>query len=646
MRNLRERSERAIFAFAPRARRALSMLMRDAAVAVLAGTLAFLLRFDFVIPHRYLVDWLVATSIWVLVKPIIHLAGGFDRSPWKFVSVPDVSAILRWTGLSSLLSLVVIATLSSSGFPRSVYFLDFILFLAAVVATRIAVRTYADRRRNRGPRKVRRKVLIYGAGFSGAKLIREFQQDLSLGYLPVGLIDDDPRKTGTAIHRVPVLGKGLELAQLAQGFKVDLVLIATPSASAAEMMAIVQHCNDAQVRFKTIPALSHLISEEHFAGQLREVSMDDVLGRQPVSLDHRGLLSLIEGKVVLVTGAAGSIGSELCRQIGRLHPSKLIALDNAETALFHLGGEMRTRFPELTFVSIVGNVQSELRLREVFESFLPSAVYHAAAYKHVPLMETSLFEAVENNALGTYNVALAAEAAGVNHFVLISSDKAVRPANVMGATKRVAELIACSMQRQSQTKFVSVRFGNVLGSNGSVVPTFLKQIAAGGPVTVTHPEMRRYFMTIPEASQLVLQASLLGEGGEVFVLDMGEQVRIVDLARKLILLSGRRLDEDIQITFTGTRPGEKLYEELNLEDECTIPTIHQKVRRFQGNSTLSDLHGQMTHISNLCRRRDHVALLVELRRLVPEYEPALELPLTETIVAPSPKITAALVTAG
>ena len=339
-------------------------------------------------------------------------------------------------------------------------------------------------------------------------------------------------------------------------------------------------------------------------------------------LDSRRIHAKLGGKVALVTGAAGSIGSELCRQIARFQPAALVALEISETALFHLEREMRRLFPQMAFFAEIGNIQNAQRLREIFRAYGPAVVYHAAAYKHVPMMESHIYEAVENNVLGTFNVAVAAAESGVEDFVMISSDKAVRPTNAMGATKRVAELLIRSLQNGGP-RFVSVRFGNVLGSNGSVVPIFNEQIARGGPVTVTHPEMRRYFMTIPEAVQLVLQASTMGRGGEIFVLDMGEPVKIVDLARQLIVLSGLKPDEDIRIEFTGVRPGEKLYEELNMDEEHILPTYHDKVRIFAGSSMSADTTmGNLAALRAACERRDLAALVLELQRMVPDYTPS------------------------
>jgi FlaA1/EpsC-like NDP-sugar epimerase len=376
------------------------------------------------------------------------------------------------------------------------------------------------------------------------------------------------------------------------------------------------------VSYKTVPSLGELIEGDDLAKQVRDVAVDDLLGRGPARLDEEEISGKVECKVVLVTGAGGSIGSELCRQISRFRPKMIVGYEISENALFHLDLEMKEHFPSVPFHPEIGSVQRPERLAEVLEHYHPSILYHAAAYKHVPMMEAHMFEALENNVFGTYMTALAAAEHGVQDFVMISTDKAVRPTSIMGVTKRLAELAVNSLQNGG-TRFFSVRFGNVLGSNGSVIPLFKKQIAAGGPVTVTHPEMQRYFMTIPEASQLVLQASAMGRGGEIFVLDMGEPVKIVDLARNLILLSGLRPDEDIRIEFTGIRPGEKLYEELRTFEESSLPTRHEKVKIFAGPSlAYGEMTGPLETLRQICARRDVTQLILQLKEIVPEYNPS------------------------
>jgi FlaA1/EpsC-like NDP-sugar epimerase len=384
-------------------------------------------------------------------------------------------------------------------------------------------------------------------------------------------------------------------------------------------------CHAAEIECKTIPGIAEMIDGVGLAGQIREVAVEDILGRTPIQLEESKIRAAIKGKVVLVTGAAGSIGSELCRQIARYEPAALVGFDIAESPLFEIDREMRNRFPLVSFYPEIGNIQNRARLDEVFRQYKPPVVYHAAAYKHVPLMETHVFEAVENNVFGTYNLAQAAAEHGVEDFVMLSSDKAVRPTNIMGATKRIAELILLALQNGG-TQYVAVRFGNVLGSNGSVIPIFKKQISAGGPVTVTHPEMRRFFMTIPEACQLVLQASAVGRGGQICVLDMGQAIKIADLATNLILLSGLRPDTDIKIEFTGIRPGEKLFEELSSLLEDTVPSEHEKVRIFVGNGIPEeDFRLWLGSLQKICESRDVGRLVVALKQIVMDYNPSTDL---------------------
>jgi len=419
-----------------------------------------------------------------------------------------------------------------------------------------------------------------------------------------------------------VLAVGAHLTTIAARHALEEVLIAITSAPGSCITSVIRSCHDAGLRCRTIPSLTEIIENQALTPQIRDVAVEDLLGRSPVFLDENAIRETLGDQVVLVTGAAGSIGSELCRQIARFGPRRIIGYEIAETPLFETDRELSKTFPKLDFRPEIGSIQNRSRLDEVLRLHHPSVIYHAAAYKHVPLMESHLFEAVENNILGTENVAIAAAEHDVHDFVMISSDKAVRPTNVMGATKRVAELLVNALQNGS-TKYASVRFGNVLGSNGSVVPIFKKQIASGGPITITHPEMRRYFMTIPEAAQLVLQASTMSKGGEIFVLDMGKQVRIVDLAINLILLSGLRPQDDIGLQFTGIRPGEKLYEELSCSDESTLPTFHEKILIYSGPVLAADeMHRRLNTIRGHCAARDARRLFLELKQVVPDYNPS------------------------
>ncbi len=585
-----------------------------------AGALAFVLRLDS-IPAQYVKPLMTALAVWVPVKLISFRLFGLDRRWARYISLSDVVALAWSNTAASFLSFVVLYVMHS-GVPRGVYAIDLLLGLCLTVGMRVSVRLLSDASRRRTPSGIRVRTLIYGAGDAGMGLAREVRQNASLAYDICGFIDDDPKKRGLILHGIKVLGGGEDLAGAVKRSCAEMALIAIPSASGAQMRRFLEKCTAAGVRSKTIPGLAELIDVNGLARQIRDVAVEDLLGRVPVHLDQATISDQIRDSVVLVTGAAGSIGSEICRQVARFRPKAIIGFEVAESPLFSLNNEMARVFPDLQFHPEIGSIQNPARLREVFERHRPSVVFHAAAYKHVPLMESHIFEAVENNVFGTLNVVEQARAHGVTEFVMISSDKAVRPVNVMGATKRVAEILVRAL-KPADGRYVSVRFGNVLGSNGSVVPIFKEQIARGGPVTITHPEMRRYFMTIPEACQLVLQAFAMGRGSEIFVLDMGEPVKIMDLARNLILLSGLQPERDIRIVVTGTRPGEKLFEELNEESEELLPTHHEKIRTFEGGTLpRAELDRLLALTLRACRERDCGEAMALLREIVPEYTPA------------------------
>ena len=593
-------------------------------IFIVAGVLAFLLRFDLNMRPQYWPHLLAALVVWIPVKILVFQCFGLDRGWWRYASVRDLNRVATANLLASVLGYLALLWFAPNGFPRSIYILDSLLCFGMTAGVRILVRLASEF--SRLPRLAgSKRALIYGAGDAGVALLREIHQNPGLSYDVVGFIDDDPAKTGRFIHRLKVFGQGADLPAIVASQRVDAVLIALPSATGAQMSTILNHCHGAGVSYKTVPSLADVIEGNCLATQIRDVDVEDLLGRNPVRLEEGQIRNSIEGKVVLVTGAAGSIGSELCRQIARFHPAGIVGFEVAESPLFEIDREMRLTFPGTPFYPEIGSVQNRARLDEVLSQYRPSTVYHAAAYKHVPLMEAHVFEAIENNVFGTYNIAEAAADNGVHDFVMISSDKAVRPTNVMGATKRIAELLLLALQN-GRTKYVAVRFGNVLGSNGSVIPIFKKQIAAGGPVTVTHPDMRRFFMTIPEACQLVLQAAVIGKGGQICVLDMGEPVKIVDLARNLILLSGLKPGEDIKIQFTGMRPGEKLYEELSTLTEDTAPTTHEKVRIFIGNGMPEgDMLEWLDCLHEICEARDTGRLVVALREIVLDYSPSAHL---------------------
>jgi len=594
------------------------------AIFLIAGVSAYLLRFDFSIPPHYHRHLVAALCAWVLAKILVFRLLGLDGGWWRYSSVPDLLRVAAGNVFGSALGGIGLLILAPPGFPRSLCILDFLLCFLLTAGIRIAVRAVVESSRlPNGQEKMR--TLIYGVSDAGVSLLREIRQNPALAYDVVGFIEDRRERLGTRIHRARVLGNGAALPAIVKAHKIEMILIALPAASGPRMAEILKHCHDAGVRYRTVPGLAEVMESRSLAAQIRDVAVEDLLGRNPVHLEETAIREKLQHQLVMVTGAAGSIGSELCRQIARFQPAGIVGFEIAESPLFEIDREMRQSFPHVPFHAEIGSIQNRARLDEVLRDYSPSVVYHAAAYKHVPMMEAHVFEAIENNVFGTYNLAVAAAEYGVKDFVMISSDKAVRPTNIMGTTKRVAELLLLALQK-GRTKYVAVRFGNVLGSNGSVIPIFKKQIAAREPVTVTHPDMRRFFMTIPEACQLVLQASVIAEGGQICVLDMGEPVKVVDLARNLILLSGLRPNEDIKIEFTGMRPGEKLYEELSSLLEDTVPTAHEKIRVYVGNGMPpGDTGAWLDHLREICETRDVGRLVVALKEIVLDYSPSLHL---------------------
>lgn len=594
----------------------------------LSAFLAFDLRFDGAVPQKYRHALWISLCVWVATKTCTFIVCGVNRSRWQKASLYDAQRIAFANTAGSLLaSFAIIGILGPQAIPRSIYVLEWIISCFLVSGMRVAVRAIATARTTRWADGEGTKTLIYGAGTAGLQLLRELRENRSLMCEVVGFVDDDPRKLGLILDDKRVLGTGEALERVISKHGAERLLIAIPSATGAQLVRILNLAAEAGIEYKMVPSLGDLIHGKKLDGQIRNVAVEDLLGRQSIKLDQNHILERIEGKVVMVTGAAGSIGSELCRQIARFHPQALIGFDAAETPLFQIDCELRKKAPELVFHPEIGSVTNPEDLDVVMDRYKPAILYHAAAYKHVPLMERHSFAAVENNIFGTWRTALSAIRNGVQDFVLISTDKAVRPTSVMGVTKRVSELAIRSLQSKSATRFVAVRFGNVLGSNGSVVPIFKEQIAAGGPITVTHPEMRRYFMTIPEAAQLVIQSFSIGNGGDVFLLDMGEPVKIAELAANLIHLSGLKPGKDIRIEFTGLRPGEKLFEELNLHDESLLPTMHSKIRRYKSPSSLdiATLERQLRELRHISNQRDLTRLVKLLKTLVPDYTPGVDL---------------------
>jgi FlaA1/EpsC-like NDP-sugar epimerase len=609
----------------------------DLAAFAFSTILAFELRFDGALPAQYFHAMGVAVCVWAAAKSACFMVGSVGRGSWRYASAHDAIRLVLANLAGSILGgSVILLLLGHWGIPRAVYILDWLICCLVTLGVRLAVRVVLTARSRSGAEGELTRTLIYGAGAAGLALLRELRQNQTLMFNIVGLVDDDPSKFGLILGGKRVIGRGEDLEALVRKHAIKRVLIAIPSATGAQMVRILKLAIDAKVEFKTVPGLGELVLSTELGKQIREVAVEDLLGRTPVHLDVERIRERIQGRVVMVTGAAGSIGSEICRQIATFNPLAIVGFDEAETPLFHIDNEMAKRVPHIAFYPAIGSITSRRTLKRVMQHYHPSIVYHAAAYKHVPLMESHAFAAVETNIFGTWNVASTAAELGVDDFVMISTDKAVRPTSMMGATKRIAEMLIRALQVQGETKFVAVRFGNVLGSNGSVVPIFKKQIAAGGPVTVTHPEMTRYFMTIPEAAQLVLQAFTIGKGGEVFVLEMGEPVKIMDLAKNLILLSGFQPDRDIEITFTGLRPGEKMFEELNLQGEHLVPTSHAKIRSYICHPNLDALQmkASLHRLQAIVENHDIANLVLLLKDLVPDYNPGTELLKTALSIKP------------
>jgi len=559
---------------------------------------------------------------------------GLFRSLWRYTGAKDLVGIL-WATTLSTAGLVLFLVLGFSSFPRSIVVIDWLVAVTLIGGLRFAIRYAFRAQLTLAPptETAKHRVLLVGAGDAGEMLLREIHQRHGARYHAVGFLDDDHHKLGEHIHGVQVLGRIADLPRIAVDQRVDEVLIAIPSASGQQMRRIVEECKAADVRFKTIPGLDHLIDGRVTVNQLRNVAIDDLLGRDSVQLDMAAISDAMEGHVVMVTGAGGSIGSEICRQLCRFRPSALLLVERAENNLFHVHRELLAKHPGVPLVPCIADVGDRTRMTELFEAHRPTVLFHAAAHKHVPMMEWNPGEAVKNNVFGTRTLADLAHRFEVERFVMISTDKAVNPTSVMGASKRVAEIYVQALSQRSRTRFVTVRFGNVLGSAGSVIPIFQEQIAAGGPVTVTHPEMKRYFMTIPEASQLVLQAGTMGEGGEIFILDMGEPVRIADLARDLITLSGLKPDVDVAIEFTGVRPGEKLFEELSVDSEKADKTRHPKI--FVGRFRPHPWDKVEKHFDALGALADGEpeSVRAAFRDIVPEYRPDAAAPAPAPLAA-------------
>lgn len=619
--------------------RVFSLVIIDAILINLAYFIAIFIRFDFNLSSVYLEIFfdnvLVVTAIKIFVFSYFKLY----KSLWRYASIEELIQVIVSVIVANF-AIISYLYIKMVHLPRSIYILLMMIDTILIGGVRFSYRairkfknsTFIKNRNNK-------RVMIIGAGDAGAMVIRELKNHKDLNSKPVAVIDDDEKKEGQIINGVPVLGQRWDIVSVARKKKIDEIIIAIPSASKKDIREIVEECKRTKCKLKILPGMFEIIDGKVTINDIRDVQIEDLLGREQVKLNIEEISGYLRNKKVLVTGGGGSIGSELCRQIARFKPSELVILDIYENNAYDLQNELNRIYnlqltnynekeknnfdkePKVKVKVVIASVRDKQRIDEVFDKYRPDVVFHAAAHKHVPLMEDNPKEAVKNNVFGTLNVAQAADKYGVKKFVLISTDKAVNPTNVMGATKRICEMIVQSIDKVSKTEFVAVRFGNVLGSNGSVIPLFKKQIAEGGPVTVTHPEIIRYFMTIPEAAQLVIQAGAMAQGGEIFILDMGEPVKILDLARDLIKLSGFEPDVDIPIKFIGLRPGEKLYEELLLDEEGITSTKHEKI--FIGKPIFSDYKLLMKKLDNLrkiLKNCSNEELKEYLTELVPTYK--------------------------
>jgi FlaA1/EpsC-like NDP-sugar epimerase len=614
------------------------MLLLDASLFGLSLFSAYLFRFDFSIPFHYKSQLINILPAAIVLKSANFFTFGLYHGMWRYTDLRDFWRILQASFISSLILISFLLFWDRfTGYPRSVFIFDFFLTFVFCGGLRAFIRTIylhkenlkaqlfsnflTYQKRNSGLKR----VLLIGAGNAGEKLIREIIENPQMMYEPVGFLDDNLKKKSRTIHGVPILGAVEDLGKILQKVRdISEVFIAIPTASGKQVRRIVDACKQCDIDYKILPGLGDLMEGKVSVRNLRNVRYEDLLGRDPVHLETDSIKHVLTGKTVLVTGAGGSIGSELCRQIVRYQPEMLILLDSSEENLYAMQMELRHELHFISETAVLGRVQDDQLVRKIFSKYTPHIVYHAAAYKHVPMLEANPWEGVETNVLGSQIMMEAARDFGAERFVLVSTDKAVRPTNVMGATKRATEILMQITMNNTGTKFMAVRFGNVVGSSGSVIPLFLRQIEHGGPVTVTHPEVTRFFMTIPEACQLILQAGAMGVGGEIFILEMGTPVKIADMARDLIRLSGREVDGDIEIVFTGLRPGEKLYEELITHGEGIFDTRHEKIKVLRADQGLQNLLGktldtQIQELLSFATSHDVNGIRQKLTEIVPEY---------------------------
>ncbi|MDA8165661.1 MAG: nucleoside-diphosphate sugar epimerase/dehydratase [Desulfobacteraceae bacterium] len=607
------------------------VLAADIFLLSAAHLLAYSIRFGGEIASEQWSNIRTVLPPFIGFKLVVFYFFGLYRGMWRYTSLADLLNILKSCALAAFVSIGMLLLVNRfEGFSRSVFVLDALLTFLFIAGFRVGLRLFYQnskdihfRRHDATSLNRRKRLLIIGAGDAAEKVTREINDNKALPYKIVGFLDDHPAKIGQRIHGIPVLGAIADLQEYLFKFDPQEILIAIPSASRDQMNRIVELCRASGIPFKTLPGLGELITEKVSIKTIRDVSYKDLLGRPPVRLELERIGDVLGGRTVMVTGAGGSIGSELCRQILRFNPGKLILFDASEENLYRIEMEVLHEHGFRDYVTVLGKVQDKELLHPVFRHYRPDVVFHAAAYKHVPMVERNPWEGIYNNVFATKRLIEASLQFEVGRFILVSTDKAVRPTNVMGATKRLTEIIMKAFCNENErTKFMAVRFGNVLGSSGSVIPLFRRQIELGGPVTVTHPEMTRYFMSIEEAAQLILQAATMGERGEIFILEMGTPVRIGQMARDLIRLCGKEPDTEIEIKYTGLRPGEKMYEELITEGEGIVPTHHEKILVLGGPGVpLAELQEPLAKLKEHARAHDSEGIKAELRRAIPEYTP-------------------------
>jgi len=599
--------------------RKILMAILDIGIINISLYLSFSLRFENKIPLQYITLFRETHVVVTVIALCSFIFFNLYNRIWKYASVNELIAIVLATSFSSLTVLGYTFMISKT-FPRSIYILFWLLLTTFIGGSRFVLRTFNGvtpmLRRPEGVRN----VMVIGAGEAGSMVIQEFKRHPDLKMRPVVLIDDDVNKHGMRIHGVRVFGGRHIIPEMVQKKNIKEIVIAMPSIDRLQIREIVNICSETKCKLRILPGVYELLDGKVSVKRLRDVKIEDLLGREPVKINLEEISEYLKDKVVLVTGGGGSIGSELCRQIARFKPKELLIFDISENNIYNLEFDLKNLFPDLKYTALIGSIRDRARLEYIFDKYRPNVVFHAAAHKHVPLMELNATEAIKNNVFGTLNVAELADKYNAERFTLISTDKAVNPTNIMGASKRIAEIIIQMMSMKSSTVFSAVRFGNVLGSEGSVVPLFKKQIESGGPVTVTHPEVIRYFMTIPEAVQLVIQAGAMAKGGEIFILDMGEPVKIADLARDMIRLSGLEPDVDIEIEYIGLRPGEKLYEELLLNEEGITATKYKKI--YIAKPTFHNGETFEKELSNLKELlfNSNAEVKDVIKRLVPNYK--------------------------